>query len=165
MFRRSKKLTKSASVPAPRTTPELPELSSPTLEWPDNFVATPRASFAHADQNGNEDGTTTPKRSQSSRPTKTSFVTSPEHGAAIPSFHKPFRSPDSPPRPPIATLYTSHPPSSFDYRSAGNNVPPFARRSSSSADASRKKSHRRQRAVPTFNLMVRSLPLPSICLC
>lgn len=165
MFRKSKKPTKATSVdvpPPPRATPTLPKLASPELEWPDKFVTISRrtdrevaSQLVDSYANG---GRTAPQRSQSAFATKTSF-SSPEQ-PSIPSFHRPFRTTEEPPR--ISTLYAaSQLPGA---RSAGTEAPPppSAFRASMHVDASRRKSHKRHRAMPTFNLMVRIVCIVSL---
>lgn len=161
MFRKSKRLTKAPTAdasPPPRAMPSLPHLSSPTLDWPDNFVASSRASVDRsvAGSLGSSyvhvSGSSVPRRSQSAFATKTSF-SSPEQ-QAVPSFHRPFRTTEEPG--PISTSYAGH---TAGRRGAGKEaLPPSAFRKSVNIDANRRKSHRRQRATPTFNLMVRCFP-------
>ncbi|PPR04093.1 hypothetical protein CVT24_010666 [Panaeolus cyanescens] len=124
--RKPKKAPEDAGI---RTSPSLPELSPQGIPWPEDLV-----DIAAIRDDETQDGPGTPVTANG----KVSFQTD----SAIP-FHKPFR-PSLGTKPgehvPISSLYTSHPPSSFDKK-----VPPHS---------TTRYSQRRNRIPPTFNLMV-----------
>jgi hypothetical protein len=121
------------------TSPSLPELTAQGLSWPESLV-----DVASIQQEPAE-----PPLHQGAAKTSISTI----HSAPIP-FHKPFRG--SPGKAtnggPISSLYMSsqQPPSVFDNWRTTTHPPPTNR-----------KSQRRTRIPPTFNLMVRSIPSSS----
>lgn len=137
-FRR-KSSKKEQDSPQIRTSPSLPQLSSPGIPWPENLVDV--AAIRH---------TPPPPGSQHQGAVKTSL-----HGndqSPIP-FHKPFRaSPGKAQdgRGTISSFYMSSPPSAFDNRKGTAPV------------SVGRYSQRRARVSPTFNLMVCGPPFQGI---
>ncbi|KAH7906014.1 Septin-domain-containing protein [Hygrophoropsis aurantiaca] len=121
-----------------KTSPSLPELHSQGIPWPENLVDVDAIRQSHSPPQ------------QPSGAVKNSLQH--ERGGAIP-FHKPFRSQTSgsinaSSDAPISTLYMSHghPPSAFDqWRSST---------ATTGTAASSRRSHRKHRAPPSFNVMV-----------
>lgn len=142
-FRKRPRANSASSAAPLKTSPSLPELSPQGIPWPENLVdvsvlrETPPVPEPHPYQGAAK-----------------SSLHSIDH-APIP-FHKPFRfHSGQPPEAPNATsnkissLYPSpHPPSAFENW-----------RSPSSAGTTTRRTQRRGRAPPAFNLMVRSLTL------
>ncbi|KAJ7175901.1 septin family protein [Mycena filopes] len=131
MFSFRRRPSKVEEPPRIRTSPSLPTLSSPGVQWPDNLV---------------DSGDVDAIRQAAVHPTDThqgaakTSLQGPDR-SAIP-FHKPFRaSPGKPADGPISSLYMGGPPPNFDNRKSA--TPSAARY-----------SQRRARIPPTFNLMV-----------
>jgi hypothetical protein len=157
MFRKNKKLAKTPPPPAAlvRATPSLPELSSPTLAWPEGFVEItaddlPPATAATTNGAGHHSNGHANGYPATPHTAKTSVEFSP-----VPVFHMPFRTADAQGGP-IATLYASPTPRAFEPPPAQVPVPPLPTRASNTSDVRRKKSHARHRTQPTFNIMVRT---------
>ncbi|KAG1746013.1 Septin-domain-containing protein [Suillus paluster] len=132
-FRRRPR-TLDSTVPQLKTSPSLPELHSQGIPWPENLVDVAVI---------RENPTPVPERHPHQGAVKSSVSCSDR--APIP-FHKPFRLIAGQPAEngsKISSLYMSHPPSAF-----GNW------RSSTTTVSSTRRSHRKNRAPPAFNLMV-----------
>lgn len=132
-FRRKPQTPQSTGSPL-KTSPSLPELHSQGIPWPENLVdvsvinESPRPELEHHPKQG---------------AVKSSISSSDR--APIP-FHKPFRLIAGQPADngsKISSMYMSHPPSAF-----GN------RKSCTVPALSSRRSHRKNRASPAFNLMV-----------
>lgn len=143
-FRKRPRANSASSLASPlKTSPSLPELNPQGIPWPENLV----------DVSVLRETPPVPEPHQYQGAVKSS-LSSLDH-APIP-FHKPFRfHSGQPPETPdakaskISSLYISpHPPSAFENW-----------RSPSSAGTTTRRTQRRNRASPAFNLMVRSLPL------
>ena len=111
--------------------PSLPELSAQGIPWPENLV----------DVESIKQHPSMDDESAHQGAAKTSL--SAPNQSPIP-FHKPFRGPPGKPtNGPISSLYTSNQTSVFDSWRTSTHPPPTTR-----------KSQRRVRIPPTFNLMV-----------
>ncbi|KAH7922949.1 hypothetical protein BV22DRAFT_1069573 [Leucogyrophana mollusca] len=132
-FRRRPK-TADTNGPKLKTSPSLPELHSQGIPWPENLV--------------DVDAIREIPPPESGRPSHQGAVKNSLHSsdrAPIP-FHKPFRSQagiSTENGGTISSLYMSHPPSAFDNW-----------RTSNVATVSTRRSHRKNRSPPAFNVMV-----------
>ena len=135
MFSFRKRPRTASSEPQLKPSPSLPELPSQGIPWPENLVDVSLIG---------EKPLAEPEYHPRQGAAKTSLP-SPDH-STIP-FHKPFRLISGKPTEnggTISSLYTSHPPSAFgNWRSSTAPVP------------STRRSHRKNRTPPAFNLMVR----------